>query len=122
MGFDTKTENEFIEFALKNDVDQLSAERLYHWFGAQAYDVLSCEEVDGLPTFLGKSLSYCFENEMVYTPIDFLIHRTQVAYFDFELSFFYLGAVYNFLESKGVVLEKKSVYLTYLLTLKSFKS
>ncbi len=122
LGFDSRPESEFIEFALKNDLDQLSAERLYHWFGSQAYAVLDYEEVEGLPIFLGKSLSYCLENEMICNPIDFLIHRTQVAYFDFELSFFYLDAVYTFLESKGVVLDKKSTYLSYLLSLKSFKS
>ena len=94
---------------------------MYHWFGSQAYDVLNYNAVIGLPDFIGKSLRYLLANEMITNPIDFLIHRTQVAYFTVDNSIDYLQSVYDFLRQQGLHQDPIEVYMSHLNSLKEFK-
>jgi glycerol-3-phosphate dehydrogenase len=121
LGFDTKHESDYIQYAVDKGIEEINAERMYHWFGSQAYDVLNYDAVIGLPDFIGKSLRYSLANEMITNPIDFLIHRTQVAYFNVDNSIDYLQAVYDFLESQGLKQDPIEVYLSHLNSLKEFK-
>jgi glycerol-3-phosphate dehydrogenase len=122
LGFDDKPESSFISVATAQDITPLEAEELYHWFGRQAYEVLNYQNIKDLPSYLGKSLSYCYDNEMVTNPIDFLIHRTQLAYFDLEKTKEYLPAVYHFLHLKSALtLKDMPYYLDQLLFLEAYK-
>lgn len=120
LGFDEETEQDFVNKASTYSLSALEAEQMYHWFGKQVYQVLKEGSIEGLPDYLGKSLRYCFANEMVTNPIDFVIHRTQIAYFDLEMTLEYLPFVYDFLKDV-TPLKEISVYEKQLLELKKFK-
>jgi glycerol-3-phosphate dehydrogenase len=123
LGFETQHESVFIHYAAERGMQKLDAERMYHWFGKQAYTVLEYPSVQNLPDFLGKSLSYSFENEMITNPLDFLIHRTQIPYFDLELSLKYLPFVTNYLAKKEVPnLREEMYYIEKLHFLAAFKN
>lgn len=123
LGHDTKDEKTFLTAVkLTKIVSQLEAEKLYHWFGKQAYDVLNEHAVEGLPTYLGKALVYCTKNEMVTNPIDFLIHRTQLAYYDVMEAKGHLLAVHNYLmATTGKTSLSMEKCLAVLNDLKAFK-
>jgi glycerol-3-phosphate dehydrogenase len=122
LGYDPNPEKEFIEMAENQGISTAHAEELYHWFGKQAYQVIGYPTIENIPNYLAKSLGYCFDNEFVINPIDFLIHRTQVAYFDLELSKKVLPFVYGYLKNKSIIEMKEiSFYEKQLTFLEEFK-
>lgn len=121
LGTDKDGKAQFIRLALSEGLSETEAKKLYHWFGKQAYDVLKEESVVDLPDYLGKALSYGITHEMVTNPIDFLIHRTQLAYFNLDLALQLLGAVTEKINGALNLELNANDYLPRLKFLRSFK-
>ena len=122
LGFEEDGLNSFVEKALEQRINKIDAEKLYHWFGKQAYDVIKEDSIGGLPPYLGKSLNYGLKYEMISNPIDFLIHRTQLAYFDLNEALSCLEIVNNHINHSLSLKNNLAVYRNHLESLQSFST
>lgn len=122
LGTEKDVATSFIDYAVLSGLSKTEGQKLYHWFGKQAHDVLKENEVTGLPNYLGKSLNYSIKYEMVTNPIDFIIHRTQLAYFNLDEALEYLPAVTQKINSELGLHLKQEDYINKLNFLKAFKT
>lgn len=76
-------QKQFLAMAIENGWNEKQADWVFKLFGSQSKDILNYSvnvEAD-LPEYLLKTLVFTVKNEMVNSPSDFLIRRTNLCYF-----------------------------------------
>jgi glycerol-3-phosphate dehydrogenase len=87
IDFDTQ-QNTFINKAIDQGWQKEEAIWVYKLFGSQSTQILTNKtEVEShLPNYLLLSLLFCIEQEMICSPSDFIIRRTNLCYFHSEIA------------------------------------
>lgn len=121
LGSDADDLQTFCASQEAQNLTNIEKQKLYHWFGKQAYEVLKENTIDGLPDYIAKSLNYSLKYEMVTNPIDFLIHRIQLGYYDLDICLEYLPLVLNEVQKFTNSTQNIDDYKDSLTVLKDFK-